>query len=250
MIIDAISNGIVIDHISAGKAMYLYNILGLDQLDCSVALLKNVVSSKLGRKDIIKIDRILDLDWDVIGYVDPGITVNIIKDGQRVEKRQLKLPERIRNVIRCKNPRCITSVEQELPQIFTLTDREKRTYRCLYLLRVALQRLLQGSERLFFDAGDIGAADAAFRRDLPLRERRAVAKAVAQGDDHPLPRRQHCVHDLVELPVGLPCAEILEQILIRAQHIHQRQRVPVLPGLNAVRKRNIPRRLPHRPKIH
>ena len=124
MIIDAISNGIVIDHISAGKAMYLYNILGLDQLDCSVALLKNVVSSKLGRK--------LDLDWDVIGYVDPGITVNIIKDGQRVEKRQLKLPERIRNVIRCKNPRCITSVEQELPQIFTLTDREKRTYRCLY----------------------------------------------------------------------------------------------------------------------
>lgn len=132
MIIDAISNGIVIDHISAGKAMYLYNILGLDQLDCSVALLKNVVSSKLGRKDIIKIDRILDLDWDVIGYVDPGITVNIIKDGHRVEKRQLKLPERIRNVIRCKNPRCITSVEQELPQIFTLTDREKRTYRCLY----------------------------------------------------------------------------------------------------------------------
>ena len=132
MIIDAISNGIVIDHISAGKAMYLYNILGLDQLDCSVALLKNVVTSKLGRKDIIKIDRILDLDWDVIGYVDPGITVNIIKDGQRVEKRQLKLPERIRNVIRCKNPRCITSVEQELPQIFTLTDREKRTYRCLY----------------------------------------------------------------------------------------------------------------------
>ena len=99
-------------------------------------------------------------------------------------------------------------------------------------------------------AGYIGAADAAFRRDLPLRERCAVAKAVAQGDDHPLPRRQHCVHDLVELPVGLPCAEILEQILIRAQHIHQRQRVPVLPGLNAVRKRNIPRRLLHRPEVH
>ena len=132
MIIDAISNGIVIDHITAGKAMYLYNILGLDKLDGSVALLKSVVSGKLGRKDIIKIDRILDLDWDVIGYVDPGITVNFIKDGQRVEKRQLKLPERITNVIRCKNPRCITSVEQELPQIFTLTDREKRTYRCLY----------------------------------------------------------------------------------------------------------------------
>ncbi len=132
MIIDAIYNGIVIDHITAGKSMYLYNVLGLDKLDCTVALLKNVVSNKFGRKDIIKIDRILDLDWDVIGYVDPGITVNIIKDGKRVEKRQLKLPERITNVIRCKNPRCITSVEQELPQVFTLTDREKRTYRCLY----------------------------------------------------------------------------------------------------------------------
>lgn len=132
MIIDAISNGIVIDHITAGRAMDLYNILGLDKLDCTVALLKNVVSNKLGRKDIIKIDRILDLDWDVIGYVDPGITVNIIKDGERVEKRRLKLPERITNVIHCKNPRCITSVEQELPQVFTLTDPETRTYRCLY----------------------------------------------------------------------------------------------------------------------
>lgn len=132
MIIDAISNGIVIDHIAAGKAMTLYSILGLDGLDCTVALLKNVPSRKLGRKDIIKIDRILDLDWDVIGCIDPGITVNIIRDGVRVEKRQLRLPERITNVIRCKNPRCITSVEQELPQIFTLTDPETRTYRCLY----------------------------------------------------------------------------------------------------------------------
>ena len=132
MIIDAISNGIVIDHIAAGKAMTLYSILGLDGLDCTVALLKNVPSRKLGRKDIIKIDQILDLDWDVIGYIDPGITVNIIRDGVRVEKRQLRLPERITNVIRCKNPRCITSVEQELPQIFTLTDPETRTYRCLY----------------------------------------------------------------------------------------------------------------------
>ena len=132
MIIDSIQNGIVIDHISAGKAMELYNILGLGKLDCSVALLQNVVSRKLGRKDILKIDRVIELDWDVIGYVDPGITVNIIKDGQRVEKRQLKLPERITNVIRCKNPRCITSVEQELPQIFTLTDPAQRIYRCLY----------------------------------------------------------------------------------------------------------------------
>ena len=132
MIIDAIKNGIVIDHISAGKAMDLYQILGLGELDCSVAILKNVVSGKLGRKDIIKIDRVLDLDWDVIGYVDPNITVNIIMDGRQVEKRQLKLPETITNVIRCKNPRCITSVEQELPQVFKLTDREKRVYRCLY----------------------------------------------------------------------------------------------------------------------
>ena len=132
MIIDAIKNGIVIDHIAAGKAMELYKILGLGDLDCTVAILKNVVSGKLGRKDIIKIDRVLDLDWDVIGYVDPNITVNIIMDGRQVEKRQLKLPETITNVIRCKNPRCITSVEQELPQVFKLTDRENRAYRCLY----------------------------------------------------------------------------------------------------------------------
>lgn len=132
MIIDAIKNGIVIDHIAAGKAMELYKILGLGDLDCTVAILKNVVSGKLGRKDIIKIDRVLDLDWDVIGYVDPNITVNIIIDGRQVEKRQLKLPETITNVIRCKNPRCITSVEQELPQVFKLTDRENRVYRCLY----------------------------------------------------------------------------------------------------------------------
>ena len=132
MTIDSIKNGIVIDHIAAGKAMELYQILGLDKLDCSVAILKNVVSGKLGKKDIIKIDRNLDLDWDIIGYVYPNITVNIIKDGRQVEKRQLKLPETIRGVIHCKNPRCITSIEQELPQVFKLTDREKRVYRCLY----------------------------------------------------------------------------------------------------------------------
>ena len=130
MVIDAIKNGIVIDHIAAGKAMELYQILGLGELDCTVAILKNVVSGKLGKKDIIKIDQNLDLDWDIIGYVDPNITVNIIMDGVRVEKRQLKLPETITNVIRCKNPRCITSVEQELPQVFKL--REGRVYRCLY----------------------------------------------------------------------------------------------------------------------
>ena len=108
--------------------MYLYKVLDLDKLDCSVALLKNVVSNKLGRKDIIKIDRILDLDWDVIGYVDPGITVNFIKDGKQVEKRQLKLPTRIKNVIHCKNPRCITSVEQELPQVAMLARRLNGKY--------------------------------------------------------------------------------------------------------------------------
>ena len=132
MIIDAIKNGIVIDHISAGKAMELYKILGLGELDCTVAILKNVVSGKLGKKDIIKIDSLTELDWDVIGFVDPNITVNIIKDGERVEKRTLKLPEIITDVIRCKNPRCITSIEQELPQVFELTDRAKRVYRCRY----------------------------------------------------------------------------------------------------------------------
>ena len=132
MVIDAIKNGIVIDHITAGKAMELYRILGLGKLDCTVAILKNVVSAKHGRKDIIKIDQIMELDWDVIGYVDPNITVNIIKDGVRVEKRQLKLPETITNVIRCKTPRCIPSVEQELPHVFRLTDRERHEYRCLY----------------------------------------------------------------------------------------------------------------------
>ena len=132
MIIDSIKNGIVIDHITAGKAMELYNILGLGEKDCTVALLKNVVSTKYGRKDIIKIDGIMELDWDLVGFVDPNITVNVIRDGEQVEKRQLKLPETIRDVIRCKNPRCITSVEQELQQVFKLTDREKRVYRCMY----------------------------------------------------------------------------------------------------------------------
>ena len=126
MIIDAIQNGIVIDHITAGKSMELYSILGLGELDCTVAILKNVTSRKLGRKDIIKIDREMELDWDLIGYV------NIIRGGELKEKRKLNLPERIRGVLKCKNPRCITSVEQELPQEFILTDREKRVYRCIY----------------------------------------------------------------------------------------------------------------------
>ena len=132
MIIDSIKNGIVIDHITAGKGMELYNILGLGEKDYTVALLQNVVSTKFGRKDIIKIDGVMELDWDLVGFVDPNITVNIIRDGEQVEKRQLNLPETITGVIRCKNPRCITSIEQELQQVFKLTDREKRIYRCLY----------------------------------------------------------------------------------------------------------------------
>ncbi len=132
MTIDSIINGIVIDHIQAGKGMYLYEVLGLEKLDCSVAIIKNVISRKMGKKDIIKIDSMIDLDLDVLGYVDPGITVNIIRDGKTMEKKNLQLPERITGVIKCKNPRCITSVEQEIEHVFKLTDREKGIYRCIY----------------------------------------------------------------------------------------------------------------------
>ena len=132
MNIDSIKNGIVIDHISAGKGMKLYRLLGLSDLDASVAIIKNAQSSKLCKKDIIKIDADINVNLDVIGYVDPGATVNIIKDGRRIEKFTVEAPERLKNVIRCKNPRCITSTEQELDQIFRLTDRDKKTYRCAY----------------------------------------------------------------------------------------------------------------------
>ena len=132
MNIDSIQNGVVLDHIQAGKSMDIYRYLHLDQLDCSVAIIKNVRSGRMGKKDIIKIDGEMELDWDLIGYVDPSITVNIIRGGELQEKRTLKLPERIRGVLRCKNPRCITSTERELPQEFVLTDRERRVYRCLY----------------------------------------------------------------------------------------------------------------------
>lgn len=132
MTIDSIKNGIVIDHIPAGKSMTLYHYLKLDQVDCSVALLRNVASEKLGRKDIIKIDEILDLNWDVLGYLAPDCTVNIIRDGQNAEKRHLQLPEQLVGVIECKNPRCITTVEQELTHIFKLANREKGLYRCIY----------------------------------------------------------------------------------------------------------------------
>ena len=132
MTIDSIKNGIVIDHIPAGKSMELYHYLKLDRADCSVAILKNVTSEKLGRKDIIKLDAILDLNWDVLGYLAPDCTVNIIRDGVNVEKRHLQLPDQLGGVIQCKNPRCITTIEQELTHIFKLTDRKKGVYRCIY----------------------------------------------------------------------------------------------------------------------
>lgn len=132
MTIDSIVNGIVLDHITAGKSLEIYRVLELSNLDCSVAIIKNAYSKKSGRKDIIKIDSLIDINLDVLGYIDPGITVNIVKDGKLVEKRHLALPEKVTGVIQCKNPRCITSVEQELDHVFYLTDPEKGEYRCLY----------------------------------------------------------------------------------------------------------------------
>ena len=132
MNIDSIKNGTVIDHITAGKGMEIYRLLRLDELDCSVAIIKNAVSSKMGKKDIIKIDSDFQVDTDILGYVDPDVTVNIIRDGKLAEKRKVELPQRLTNVLFCKNPRCITSVEQELDHVFKLTDRAKRIYRCLY----------------------------------------------------------------------------------------------------------------------
>ena len=132
MKIDAIKNGIVIDHIEAGKGMEIYNLLGLDILDCAVAIIKNVNSSKMGKKDIIKIDSKIDLDMDILGYVAPNATVDIIENGKLCEKKKMTLPEVLTNVIYCKNPRCITTTEQELPNIFKLTDKEHHIYRCIY----------------------------------------------------------------------------------------------------------------------
>ena len=128
-----LNEGFVLDHIEAGKSMMIYNNLGLGELDCQVAIIKNARSSKMGRKDIIKIEGGLDLvDLDVLGYIDPNITVSIIKNGETVEKKKLQLPEKIINVAKCKNPRCITSVERDLDQVFYLANREKRIYRCYY----------------------------------------------------------------------------------------------------------------------
>ena len=128
-----IEEGFVLDHIKAGKAMTIYHDLGLDKLDCTVAIIKNAKSNKMGKKDIIKIECPIDfMDLDILGFIDHNITVNIIENGEIISKKPLTLPKKIKNVIRCKNPRCITSIEQELPHRFKLTDRKHRIYRCLY----------------------------------------------------------------------------------------------------------------------
>ena len=132
MNIDSIQNGYVIDHIRAGRSMEIYRYLGLDALDCSVAIIKNAKSQNMGKKDIIKIDQEIPLDLNLLAYIDPGVTVNIIRNGELVEKKQPEMPERVVNVIKCKNPRCITQVEQDLDQIFVLTDKEQQVYRCFY----------------------------------------------------------------------------------------------------------------------
>ena len=132
MILSPIDNGIVLDHIKPGGGFEIYNTLKLGELGCQVALILNAQSEKMGRKDIIKIAEKIDLDLDVIGYIDPGVTVNFVKDGKVEKRMHLEAPELVKNVIKCKNPRCITTVEQELPHMFKLTDREKGVYRCMY----------------------------------------------------------------------------------------------------------------------
>ena len=131
--VGAIKEGFVVDHIKAGMSLSIYHDLKLDELDCCVAIIKNAKSNKMGKKDILKVECNIDnLDLDILGFIDHNITVNIIKDERIVEKRALKLPTSVTNVIKCKNPRCITSIEQELDQIFLLTDPEHEVYRCKY----------------------------------------------------------------------------------------------------------------------
>ena len=132
MNVDEIKNGFVIDHIKAGQGMEIYRFLGLEHLDCPIAIIKNALSRRMERKDIIKVDTAAELDLSVLGYIDPDVTVNVIKDGVNVKKYHPELPEKVVDIVKCKNPRCITSTEQELPHIFTLTDRDTRTYRCIY----------------------------------------------------------------------------------------------------------------------
>lgn len=132
MNIDGVKTGIVLDHIKAGKSMQIYELLGLDKINNCVAIIQNADSDKYGKKDIIKIDQIIDLDFDVLGYVDSNITVNIVKDGRLERKHHMELPQTLKNVVKCKNPRCITSVEQEIVHTFKLVDKENKVYRCIY----------------------------------------------------------------------------------------------------------------------
>ena len=131
--VSSISEGFVLDHIQAGKSMDIYHYLRLDKLDCCVAIIKNARSNKMGKKDIMKIECPIDIiDLDILGFIDHNITINIIQNDEVVEKKRLELPKEITNVIKCKNPRCITSIEQELEHVFVLTDPEKEVYRCKY----------------------------------------------------------------------------------------------------------------------
>lgn len=130
--IDSVEKGLVIDHIQAGKAMEIYKYLNLDKLDCSVAIIKNVKSKKIGKKDIIKVENNINMDLTVLGFIDPNITINVIDNDKIIDKIKLELPSEVINVVRCKNPRCITSIEQEIEHKFKLTDKEKKTYRCVY----------------------------------------------------------------------------------------------------------------------
>ncbi len=132
MRVDEIKNGIVIDHITAGRAMQIYTLLGLDNIESTVAVLQNVPSKKMGKKDIIKIDCIMDINFDVLGFISPNITVDIVRGGTVAEKKHINLPDELTDILHCKNPRCITSTEQDIHHVFRLTDREKGIYRCVY----------------------------------------------------------------------------------------------------------------------
>ncbi len=132
MVIDGISKGIVIDHITAGKSSEIYTSLELDKQDCVVAIIKNAKSNRCGKKDLIKIENNIDIDMDILGYIDPNITINIVEDKKIKEKKKLVLPSIIKNVVKCKNPRCITSIEQEIVHTFKLVNKEDRIYRCIY----------------------------------------------------------------------------------------------------------------------
>ena len=132
MKIDSIKNGIVIDHIQAMRGMEIYDLLHLKDLDCSVAIITNAKSKKMGRKDIIKIDKEIEIKMDMICFIEPNANINIVKDDQLVDKYKVELPKKIVNIAKCQNPRCITSVEKDLEQVFYLTDQEKQVYRCKY----------------------------------------------------------------------------------------------------------------------